>query len=119
DAARIRAWAADLLDLHRSTTIQAHSGLWSLASSAIARLIEALPDELHPPLLIEVFSLPLVPSSGNFRNIDLHEIDRWVDVGLISSACRIGVRESYEIQWEGIVEQLIVKLRTGPEPSEA
>lgn len=111
---KILAWAGDLFDLHRSAAFQAYSELWGLASKAITRLIESLPDDMHAPLLVEVFRLPLVPASANLRHRDLHEIERWVDVRAISNACRIDLPRRYEIQRDGIIEELIAQLRTEP-----
>lgn len=113
---KIQAWADDLLDLHGSTAFQSNSGLWGLASTALARLIESLPDGMHSPLLIRMFGLPLAPSSDNFRNIDLHQIDRWVDVRSISSACRNGMPWPLDTQRDGIAKELILQLRAGSEP---
>lgn len=114
DTKKILAWAGALFDLHRSATFQICSELWGLASKAISRLIESLPDDMHAPLLVEVFRLPLVPASANFRPRDLHEIDRWVDVRAISNACRIDHSRRDEIQRAGIIEELIAQLRTEP-----
>lgn len=116
---KLQAWAKDILDLHLGTAFQANSGLWSLASMAIARLIESLPDDMHPPLLVEVFRLPVVPVSSRLRNIDLHEMDRWVDVRTISSACRIEISRRHEIRNAGIAEELIFELRRETEPRQA
>lgn len=112
DTAKVRAWASDLLALHRNAEFQSNSALWGLASKAITRLMESLPEEMHSSLLIDVYRLPLEPASADFRHRDLREMENWVDVRMISRVCKIGLSGRHEIQNEGIIDQLIDQLRS-------
>lgn len=113
----ILVWANDLIELHGSVAFQSHVELWPLASLAITRLIESLPEDMHAPVLLKVFQLPLAPTPNHAGLKYLHQLERWVDVVRISDACRIDPSSPPSSDWMSISAELIGQLRTSPNPA--
>jgi len=102
-------WGSELLELHRTAPVRAHTILWKPLSSALSSIIEALPSAAQLLLILQACKTPS-PASTELR-IPEREFAHWLDFNKLLANCDWGIQERSVGEWRPIVETLIQQLR--------
>lgn len=108
----LRDFGQTLLKLYSSPPFQADSSFWSPASTALARVFEALPESSHPELLLKVFGVPLTSISLQDENRPEHELAAWLSIDEIAKHC-VPAQGRPANGWVEVTEDLVRQLRSG------
>lgn len=110
-------YGRQILAMHATTAFQSEPTLWSPASVALRKVLEALPAERKLLLLRELFDVQLTPTvyGREVREVELYQ---WLDLIGISSECTPADEEAPQAAWKPVAQQLLHRLRA-PQPEHA
>lgn len=106
----LEQWGRQLLELHHAAAVRADTALWDPLSRALGRILEALPEPLQSPLILQALGLPLTPATPEGR-VPEHELSRWLDLSKLFKHWDPDASERTSTEWRPIVQGLIQQLR--------